>query len=203
MRDIISASLFHTQTQSCVFNRPSLRTAGAVKLSLVALSSLLLAQADIVDIILNALALQFVQDVDNMLGKPVRAAATVRNEMKNWFGDMMGADDPPGESRFNRHPFVNQFLQQEFDRHSAQIMGLDVFLELPKPCLQHSSQLAFFIAADEGIRSLAISCRHLLCLRPPLMPLASRPLVCFQPRVPIPTRPTAHGIWLSVVCPML
>ena len=140
MRDIISASLFQTHPHSCVFTCPSLHTTGAVKLSLLALSSLLLAQADIVDIILNALALQFVQDVDNMLGKPVRAAATVRNEMKNWFDDMMGADDdPPGESRFNRHPFVNQFLQQECDRHSAPIMGLDVFLELPKLCLQHSN----------------------------------------------------------------
>ena len=137
MRDIISASLFHTQTHSCVFTRPSLRTAGAVKLSLVALSSLLLAQADIVDIILNALALQFVQDVDNMLGKPVRAAATVRNEMKNWFDDMMGVDQPR-ENRFNTHPFVNEFLQEECARYSVPIMGLDIFLELPKPCLQHS-----------------------------------------------------------------
>ena len=31
------------------------------------------------------------------------------------------------------------------------------------------------------------------------MYLAIRPLVYFQPRVPIPTRPTAHGM---VVCPM-
>ena len=120
MRDIISASLFQTQTHSCVFTRPSLRTAGAVKLSLLALSALLLAQADIVDIILNALALPFVQDVDSMLGKPVRASATVRNEMKNWFDEMMDVgDDKPGKIRFDTHPFVDQFLQQEFDRHSS------------------------------------------------------------------------------------
>ena len=140
MRDIISASLFQTQTHSCVFTRPSLRTTGAVKLSLLALSSLLLAQADIIDIILNALALQFVQDVDNMLGKPVRASATVRNEMKNWFDDMgVGGDDQPGGGRFDTHPFVDQFLQQECDRHSAPIMGLDIFLELPKPCVSSST----------------------------------------------------------------
>ena len=138
MRDIISASLFQTQTHSCVFTRPSLRTTGAVKLSLLALSSLLLAHADIVDIILNALALQFIQDVDNMLGKPVRAAATVRNEMKVWFDDMMNADGDTSTSRFNTSPFVHQFLQQECDRHSVPIMGLDIFLELPKPCLKHS-----------------------------------------------------------------
>ena len=117
---------------------PTPCTTCAVKLSLVALSSLLLADADIVDIILNALALQFVQDVDNMLSKPVQQAATVQAEMKAWLKDMM-TDKTSGKenvatSPFNSSPFVHDFLQQQIDSSSVAILGLDIFLEYPFTC---------------------------------------------------------------------
>ena len=57
------------------------------KLVLVTLIFLFFTQSDLMDIVLNCLALQFILDVDSTIVTPIRNRDLVEREMKKWFED--------------------------------------------------------------------------------------------------------------------
>ena len=90
------------------------------------------AETFIVDIVLNCLALSFIQDVDNFL-KPSQCHATLTMEFALWVDELENGfeNEKPGYGPLYTSHAVTQFLQHEVDKPSVTVMGVDLPFDVP------------------------------------------------------------------------
>jgi len=88
--------------------------------------------ATLVDIVLNCLALHFIQDVDNFL-KPSQCHATITMEFRLWIDELANGfeNESPGYGPLYTSPAVTKFLQHEVDKPSVSVMGMDIPFDIP------------------------------------------------------------------------
>ena len=103
-----------------------------VKVSLLALAALMYTSAALVDIVLNCLALHFIQDVDNFL-KPSQCHATITMEFGLWVDELANGfeNEKPGYGPLYTSDAVTKFLQHEVDKPSVSVMGVDIPFDVP------------------------------------------------------------------------
>ena len=102
------------------------------KVSLLALAALMYTSAALVDIVLNCLALHFIQDVDNFL-KPSQCHATITMEFGLWVDELANGfeNEKPGYGPLYTSEAVTKFLQHEVDKPSVSVMGVDIPFDVP------------------------------------------------------------------------
>ena len=102
------------------------------KVSLLALAALMYTSAALVDIVLNCLALHFIQDADNFL-KPSQCHATITMEFGLWVDELANGfeNEKPGYGPLYTSEAVTKFLQHEVDKPSVSVMGVDIPFDVP------------------------------------------------------------------------